>query len=149
MTTGKHSERTKLDFRCSIYRSAIGQASCLICASSRQLALPFCCQISLLLTMPTRDIKYSKHPHIKTLRFKNLQAEIWHYASSRPISLTYQFDSRRLLVAHLPRFRVDQQHSWPLQRWLQHVLSLHNPQERLHSACCKPSVFGEYNLCQE
>ena len=55
--------------------------------------------------MPTRDIKYSKHPHIKTLRFKNPQADIWHfccslYARSRPISLRYQFDLRRLLVAH-------------------------------------------------
>ena len=32
--------------------------------------------------MPTRDIKYSKHPHIKTLRFKNLQADIWHFSCS-------------------------------------------------------------------
>jgi len=28
LTTGKLAERTKLDFRCSICRSAIGQASC-------------------------------------------------------------------------------------------------------------------------
>ena len=79
MTTGKHAERTNLDFRCpnwrsvfilvqgalgklgrkkkmtvwghagplpriGYYRSAIGQASCLICECSRQLALPFCCK---------------------------------------------------------------------------------------------------------
>ena len=43
LTTGKRAERTKHDFRCSIYRSAIGQASCLICARSRQLTFPFCC----------------------------------------------------------------------------------------------------------
>ena len=29
-TTGKRAERTKHNFRCSISRSAIGQASCLI-----------------------------------------------------------------------------------------------------------------------
>ena len=34
MTTGKRAVRTKLDFRCPICRCAIGQASCLICASS-------------------------------------------------------------------------------------------------------------------
>ena len=43
LTTGKRAERTKLDFRCPIGRSAIGQASCLICARSRQLTPPFCC----------------------------------------------------------------------------------------------------------
>ena len=32
LTTGKRAERTKHDFRFSSYRSAIGQASCLICA---------------------------------------------------------------------------------------------------------------------
>ena len=32
LTKGKRAERTKHDFRCSICRSAIGQASCLICA---------------------------------------------------------------------------------------------------------------------
>ena len=37
LTTGKRAERTKLDFRCPICRSAIGQASCLICARNRQL----------------------------------------------------------------------------------------------------------------
>ena len=39
---GKRAERTKLDFRCPIYRSAIGQASCLI--SARSVAI----RISLL-----------------------------------------------------------------------------------------------------
>ena len=34
MTTGKRAERTKLDFRYPICRSAIGQSSCLICAQS-------------------------------------------------------------------------------------------------------------------
>ena len=43
LTTGKRAERTKLDFRCPICRSAIGQASCLICARRRQLTFPFCC----------------------------------------------------------------------------------------------------------
>ena len=47
-TTGKRVERTKLDFRCPICRSAIGQASCLICVSRSQLKFPFCCQISLV-----------------------------------------------------------------------------------------------------
>ena len=28
LTTGKRAERTKLDFRCTIWGSAIGQASC-------------------------------------------------------------------------------------------------------------------------
>ena len=32
LTTGKRAERTKLDFRCPIFRSTIGQASCLIWA---------------------------------------------------------------------------------------------------------------------
>ena len=43
LTTGKRAERTKLDFRCPICRSAIGQASCLICARRCQLTFPFCC----------------------------------------------------------------------------------------------------------
>ena len=34
LTMGKRAERTKHDFRCSICRSAIGQASCLISPSS-------------------------------------------------------------------------------------------------------------------
>ena len=42
LTTGKRAERTKLDFWCPICRSAIGQASCLICARRRQLTFPFC-----------------------------------------------------------------------------------------------------------
>ena len=41
--TGKREKRTKLDFRCPISRSAIGQASCLICARRRQMTFPFCC----------------------------------------------------------------------------------------------------------
>ena len=49
LTTGKRAERIKHDFRCSICRSAIGQASCLICTRRRQLTFPFCCQISLLI----------------------------------------------------------------------------------------------------
>ena len=44
--TGKRAERTKLDFRCLICCSAIDQASCLVCARSRQLTFPFCCSIS-------------------------------------------------------------------------------------------------------
>ena len=48
LTKGKRAERTKHDFRCPICRSAIGQASCLICARRRQLTFPFCCYISLL-----------------------------------------------------------------------------------------------------
>ena len=40
LTTGNCAERTKLDFRCLICRSAIGQASCLICARYRQLTSP-------------------------------------------------------------------------------------------------------------
>ena len=43
LTTGKRAERTKLDFRCPICRSAIGQAGGLICARSRQLTFPLCC----------------------------------------------------------------------------------------------------------
>ena len=43
LTTGKRAERTKHDLRCSICRSTIGQASCLICARRRQLTFPFCC----------------------------------------------------------------------------------------------------------
>ena len=43
LTTGKRAERTKLDFRCPICRSAIGQASCLICARRRQPTFPLCC----------------------------------------------------------------------------------------------------------
>ena len=43
LTTGKRAVRTKLDFRCPICRSAIGQASCLMCARNRQLTPPFCC----------------------------------------------------------------------------------------------------------
>ena len=43
MTTGKRAERTKLDLRCPICRSATGQASCLICARLRQLTFSFCC----------------------------------------------------------------------------------------------------------
>ena len=39
LTTGKRAERTKLDFRRPICRSAIGQASSLICRRSRQLLL--------------------------------------------------------------------------------------------------------------
>ena len=41
--TGKRAKRTKLDFRCPISRSAIGQASCLISARRRQITFPFCC----------------------------------------------------------------------------------------------------------
>ena len=43
LTTRKQAERTKLDFRYPICRSAIGQASRSICAPSRQLTFPFCC----------------------------------------------------------------------------------------------------------
>ena len=43
LTTGKRAKRTKLDFRFPISRSAIGQASCLICAHRRQMTFPFCC----------------------------------------------------------------------------------------------------------
>ena len=43
LTTGKCAERTKLDFRCPICGSAIGQASCWIWARRRQLTFPFCC----------------------------------------------------------------------------------------------------------
>ena len=43
LTTGKRAERTKFDFTCAICSSAIGQASSLICARSRQLTFPFCC----------------------------------------------------------------------------------------------------------
>ena len=39
----ERAERTKLDFRCPICHSAIGQASCFICACHRQLMFPFCC----------------------------------------------------------------------------------------------------------
>ena len=38
----ERAERTKLDFRCPIYPSAIGQVSCLICVRRRQLTFPFC-----------------------------------------------------------------------------------------------------------
>ena len=38
---GKARKRTKLYFRCPVCRSAIGQASCLICARRRQLTFPF------------------------------------------------------------------------------------------------------------
>ena len=43
LTTGKRAERTKLDSRCPICHSALGQASCLICARRCQLTFPFCC----------------------------------------------------------------------------------------------------------
>ena len=43
LTTGKCAERNRHDFRCPICRSAIGQASCLICARRRQLTFLFCC----------------------------------------------------------------------------------------------------------
>ena len=42
MTTGKPAQRTKLDLRCPICRSATGQASYLICARLRQLTFSFC-----------------------------------------------------------------------------------------------------------
>ena len=42
-TTGKCAERIKLDFWCLVCRSAIGQASCLICMCCHQLTLPCCC----------------------------------------------------------------------------------------------------------
>ena len=42
LTTGTRADRTKRDFRCSICRTAIGQASCLTCARSRQVTSPFC-----------------------------------------------------------------------------------------------------------
>ena len=42
LTTGKRAERTKLDFRYPIFRSAIGQASCLIWARNRQQTFPVC-----------------------------------------------------------------------------------------------------------
>ena len=48
LTTGKRSERTKLNFRYPICRSAIGQFSCLICARSRQQTFPFCCSLNLI-----------------------------------------------------------------------------------------------------
>ena len=37
LTTGKRTKRTELDFRCPIYRFAIGQSSCLISARRHQL----------------------------------------------------------------------------------------------------------------
>ena len=43
LAKGKRADRTKHDLRCPIYRSVIGQASCLICACHRQLTFPFCC----------------------------------------------------------------------------------------------------------
>ena len=43
LTTGKPAEKTKLDFRCPICCSDIGQASCFICPRSRQLTFSFCC----------------------------------------------------------------------------------------------------------
>ena len=46
LTTGKHAERTKYDFWCSVCRSAFGQASSLICACRHQLTFPFCYLIS-------------------------------------------------------------------------------------------------------
>ena len=45
LTTGKRAERTKRVFRCAIYPSVIGQATCLICARRRQLTFPFCCGV--------------------------------------------------------------------------------------------------------
>ena len=42
LTTGTRADRTKRDFRCPICRTAIGQASCLTCARSRQVTSPFC-----------------------------------------------------------------------------------------------------------
>ena len=40
---GRARGRTKRDFRCPICRSAIGQASSLICMCCHQPMLPFCC----------------------------------------------------------------------------------------------------------
>ena len=51
LTTGKSAERTKCDFRCPIHRTAISQASCLICARCRELTFLICCYISLLLVL--------------------------------------------------------------------------------------------------
>ena len=39
--------------------------------------------------MPTGDKKNSKHQHIKTLTFKNLQAENWHFCCSLRSQQTY------------------------------------------------------------
>ena len=41
LMTGKPADRAKLNFRCPVCRSAISQASCLICARRRQLTFPF------------------------------------------------------------------------------------------------------------
>ena len=43
LTTGTRTEWTERDFRCPICRSAIGQASCLVCPRTRQLTLTYTC----------------------------------------------------------------------------------------------------------
>ena len=48
LTTGKRAERTKHDVRCSIIRSAIGQASCLILHAPSSTDVPV-----LLLNQPS------------------------------------------------------------------------------------------------
>ena len=47
LTTAKRAERNKLDFRCPICRSAVGQTSCFICARRSSTDIPV-----LLLNQP-------------------------------------------------------------------------------------------------
>ena len=51
MTTGKRAERTKRDLRCPIWRSAIVQASSLICACRRQVTFPFVAKSAYYITL--------------------------------------------------------------------------------------------------
>ena len=60
LTTGKRAERTKLDLRRPICRSAIGQASCLICARSSTNVFV------LLLNLPQTDLATGRKRHLTT-----------------------------------------------------------------------------------
>ena len=90
MTTGKRAKTTKLDFRCSICRSAIGQTSCLICACRRQLTFPPCCQISLV-RCPQSEVNpeigkiLQKTAGAKTLKFSDLSLA---FSSGIPIAIS-------------------------------------------------------------
>ena len=72
LTRGKRAERTKLDFRYPICRTAIGQASCLICARRRQLTFPFCCYSATVRIPVHTALKCSTEPvRYVTLPFRD------------------------------------------------------------------------------
>ena len=70
LTTGKRAERTKLDFRCPICHSAIGQASCLICARRRQLTFPF--PFPFLYEFLQANAKYLSKGYLACMNYSHL-----------------------------------------------------------------------------